>query len=447
MAALVLLALTLDERLARAINDAGFDSALRRKDTWLRSLSEILKTPGEWYYALALAALALLGSKRAGPAIFVFVAWILSAVNSLFKWIVGRERPARGGTFFGDAWDLEPFRGGLLGLFHQSNLSFPSGHATAAFAAACAFARVFPRWGWLTLIPATATAAERVLTNSHYLSEVTFGAILGYLCALILPLSRQSQTPPTPVTLTPPISTPTVSSPTYLSLVVPCYNEQESLPALLPAIENAFANLGQPWEAVLVDDGSKDNTPAMLAEARARLPWLRVLRLEPNSGQSAAFEAGFAAARGQLIATIDADLQNDPTEIPRLIPYLGQYDMVSGWRKKRNDPPIRLVQTRIANSIRNYISQETINDSASSLKVYKAHCLKGMNLWRGAHRFLPTLVKMRGYTCIEVPVSHQPRAAGISKYPFGSRVLRATIDLFAVRWMKSRHLRYTAREV
>jgi glycosyltransferase involved in cell wall biosynthesis len=235
------------------------------------------------------------------------------------------------------------------------------------------------------------------------------------------------------------------SSP-YLSLVVPCYNEQENIPALLEAIEKAFAPLGKPFEAVLVDDGSKDQTPQMLAEAKKTRPWLRVLRLTPNCGQSAAFEAGFAAAHGEVIATIDADLQNDPAEIPRLIPYLADHDMVTGWRKKRNDNALRLVQTKIANGVRNYISQETIADSASSLKVYKAPCVKGLKMWRGAHRFLPTLVKMRGFTCIEIPVSHHPRHAGTPKYPFGSRVFRATVDLLAVRWMKSRQLRYSAEE-
>lgn len=233
----------------------------------------------------------------------------------------------------------------------------------------------------------------------------------------------------------------------YLSLVVPCYNEQESIPALIPAVEKALADLGRPWELLCIDDGSRDDSPRLLAEAKATRPWMRVLRLEPNSGQSAAFEAGFAAARGQVIATIDADLQNDPAEIPRLLPYLDQYDMVSGWRKKRNDPPHRLFQTKVANAVRNYISGETINDSASSLKVYKAQCLKGLKLWKGAHRFFPTLVKMRGFTCVEVPVSHHPRAAGVSKYNSWGRAFKATVDLFGVRWMKLRYLRYTAREV
>lgn len=241
--------------------------------------------------------------------------------------------------------------------------------------------------------------------------------------------------------------TPAGRQPVYLSLVVPCYNEQENIPALLRRIEETLGTLGRPFEAILVDDGSKDDTPRMLAEAKATRPWLRVLRLEPNSGQSAAFEAGFAAARGEVIATIDADLQNDPGEIPRLLPYLQEYDMVTGWRKKRNDNVLRRIQTKIANRVRNWISQETINDSASSLKVYKAACLKGLKMWRGAHRFMPTLVKMRGFTCIEVEVSHHPRHAGSTKYAFGSRVFRATVDLLGVRWMKSRSLRYTAREI
>lgn len=233
----------------------------------------------------------------------------------------------------------------------------------------------------------------------------------------------------------------------YLSLVVPCYNEQENLPALFAKVEQAFANLGKPFELVMVDDGSKDASPQILADAKLTRPWLRVIRLNPNSGQSAAFEAGFAAARGEVIATIDADLQNDPTEIPRLLPHLDQYDMVTGWRKKRNDHALRLVQTKIANGVRNWISQETINDSASSLKVYKSKCLKGLKLWRGAHRFFPTLVKVRGFTCIEVEVSHHPRHAGTTKYAFGSRVIRATVDLFGVRWIKSRYLRYSASEI
>src|SRR5678815_3498496 len=179
----------------------------------------------------------------------------------------------------------------------------------------------------------------------------------------------------------------------------------------------------------------------------SRLPWLRVLRMARNGGQSAAFEAGFAAARGDVIGTIDADLQNDPEEIPRLLPMLDNYDMVTGWRKDRQDTGFRRWQSRQANRIRNWISEETVNDSASSLKIYRAHAIKGLKLFNGAHRFFPTLVKMRGYTVREEPVKHSQRYAGTAKYGFRNRALRAFIDLLGVRWMKKRYMRYQASEV
>jgi glycosyltransferase involved in cell wall biosynthesis len=233
----------------------------------------------------------------------------------------------------------------------------------------------------------------------------------------------------------------------YLSLVIPAYNEQESIPALLPRVAGALAKLGRPFEVIIVDDGSTDNTPALLREGLRSFPFLRVLKLERNSGQTAAFDAGFKAARGEVIATIDADLQNDPEEIPRLLPMLKDYDMVTGWRQKRVDSQFRLIQTRVANWIRNWISDETIQDSACSLKVYKRQCLEGMQLFSGMHRFLPTLVKMRGYTVLETPVKHSPRFAGMAKYGLRNRALRALVDLLAVRWMKMRYLRYQAHEV
>lgn len=239
---------------------------------------------------------------------------------------------------------------------------------------------------------------------------------------------------------------PTTERP-YLSLVIPAYNEQENVEALLNRVSAALAQTGRPFEVVIVDDGSSDDTPRLLREAMARLPWLRVLRLQKNSGQSAAFDAGFKAARGEVIATIDADLQNDPEEIPRLLPMLDGYDMVTGWRRDRQDTRFRKVQTRIANRIRNWISDETIQDSASSLKLYKRHCLDGIQLFAGAHRFFPTLVKMRGYTVREEPVKHSPRHAGTAKYGFRNRALRAFVDLLAVRWMKKRYIRYEAKEV
>src|SRR5688572_30685456 len=139
------------------------------------------------------------------------------------------------------------------------------------------------------------------------------------------------------------------TSAAYLSLVIPAYNEQENIPVLLQRVDAALKQTGKPFEVIIVDDGSSDSTPQLLEEGMGQYPWLRVLRMAKNGGQSAAFEAGFKAARGEVVATIDADLQNDPEEIPRLPPMLDGYDMVTGWRKDRDDTGFRRFQSRIAN--------------------------------------------------------------------------------------------------
>ncbi|HEY1628318.1 MAG TPA: glycosyltransferase family 2 protein [Tepidisphaeraceae bacterium] len=235
----------------------------------------------------------------------------------------------------------------------------------------------------------------------------------------------------------------------YLSLVIPAYNEQENIPTLLQRVAAALVPIGKPFEVILIDDGSSDDTPRLLADAMKTRSWLRVLRMGKNSGQSAAFEAGFASARGEVIATIDADLQNDPAEIARLLPMLDEQkvDMITGWRKERQDTQFRRWQSRQANRIRNWITQETVHDSASSLKIYRAPIIKGLKLFRGAHRYFPTLVKMRGGSVYETPVKHSPRFAGEGKYGFGNRAFVGIYDLFGVRWMKKRYLRYQVSEV
>ena len=235
----------------------------------------------------------------------------------------------------------------------------------------------------------------------------------------------------------------------YLSVVIPCYNEEEIVPTLLTRVDAALTKLGKPFEVILIDDGSTDSTPKLLEEGMRKYPWLRVLRMARNTGQSAGFEAGFNAARGEVIATIDADLQNDPEEIPRLVPMLDEHkvDMITGWRKDRQDTNFRRWQSRQANKIRNWVTQETVNDSASSLKVYRAHAIKGIKLFRGAHRYFPTLVKMRGCTVYETPVKHSHRFAGTAKYGFGNRAFVGLVDIFGVRWMKSRYIKYNVNEV
>jgi len=242
---------------------------------------------------------------------------------------------------------------------------------------------------------------------------------------------------------------PAMADAPFLSLVIPCYNEQETVNMLLERVNAALAPMNKPFEVVLIDDGSTDDTPRLLAEGMKKYPWLRVIRMAKNGGQSAAFEAGFAAAHGEVIATIDADLQNDPEEIPRLVPMLDEHkvDMITGWRKDRQDTQFRRWQSRQANRIRNWVTMETVNDSASSLKVYRAHAIKGLKLFRGAHRYFPTLVKMRGYTVHETPVKHSHRYAGTAKYGFGNRAFVGIYDIIGVRWMKKRYLNYQASEV
>lgn len=235
-----------------------------------------------------------------------------------------------------------------------------------------------------------------------------------------------------------------------VSVIAPAYNELENVEPLIERIGAVFAPTGLTYEAVITDDCSTDGTREKLLELAGKYPWVRVIRLDKNSGQTAAMDAGFRAARGKVWGTVDADMQNDPGEIVRLMKLLGpDVDMVNGWRKDRQDKNkiMRLIQTKIANGVRNWLSGDNIKDSACGLKVYKRECLEGFTLYKGMHRFFPTLVKMRGFKVIEVPVSHNPRLHGVTKYKFGSRVLRALADLMAVRWMKKRVLRYTVQEL
>jgi glycosyltransferase involved in cell wall biosynthesis len=233
-----------------------------------------------------------------------------------------------------------------------------------------------------------------------------------------------------------------------LSVVIPIYNEEETVMALLDRLTETLEPLTMSFEVVMVDDGSTDRTQSMLIEQRTAHPWLRIIALDRNHGQTCAMAAGFKHARGNVIATLDADLQNDPAEIPRLMDMLGEdCDMVTGWRVKRDDPWIRLVSTRVANAVRNRLSGETIHDSACSLKVYKRKCVENLFLYNGMHRFMPTLVKMQGFVVREVPVTHSARYAGQAKYGMWNRVFRAFIDLLAVRWMKKRYLYYSTKEI
>jgi len=231
-----------------------------------------------------------------------------------------------------------------------------------------------------------------------------------------------------------------------ISVVVPVYNEEANLPILVPKLVEVFKNLGSVHEMIFVDDGSSDGSRRLLKEMASQVPSLRWVGLKQNRGLSTALLAGMREAQGRIIVTLDSDLQNDPEDIPRLLNYLDRYDMATGWRQKREDPWLKRIASRIANSVRNRLSGERINDSACTLRVFKRECLQDIPIFNGMHRFMSTLVKMRGYRIIEVPVTHHPRKYGESKYNIRNRMWRSFVDLLAVRWMKGRHIQYDIEE-
>jgi glycosyltransferase involved in cell wall biosynthesis len=240
--------------------------------------------------------------------------------------------------------------------------------------------------------------------------------------------------------------TPAASESFDLTLVIPVYNERDNLEPLMREIGAGLA--GAPWryEVLMVDDGSSDGSEEVLRRLQATHPELRVVRFVRNAGQTAAMEAGFRRARGRVVVTLDADLQNDPADIPRLVRELEGWDAVVGVRAVRRDSLVRRVSSRIANYVRNRLSDETITDTGCSLKAYRKEALDRLKLYRGMHRFLPTLLKMEGYRVRELPVGHRARAHGDSKYGIGNRLVPSFVDLLAVRWMKKRALRYEVKD-
>jgi glycosyltransferase involved in cell wall biosynthesis len=229
-----------------------------------------------------------------------------------------------------------------------------------------------------------------------------------------------------------------------LSAVVPVFDERENLEALVTELSSRLDETGRTWEMVLVDDGSTDGSADLLDHLAGTRRGLRVLHFARNAGQTAAFDAGFKAARGEVVITLDADLQNDPADIPRLLGALesGAYGAAVGYRLKREDSVVRRLSSRLANGIRNRLSGDDIIDTGCSLKVFRREALSGVKLYTGMHRFLPTLLRMEGFAVVQIPVGHRPRRAGTSKYGVLNRAFRAFADLLAVRWMKRRRLSY-----
>lgn len=231
-----------------------------------------------------------------------------------------------------------------------------------------------------------------------------------------------------------------------VSVVVPVYNEEKNLPILIQRLAHVLEGIGRPYEMIFVDDGSQDRSREILKEMAFHFPTLRLLGLKTNCGLSTALLVGMKEARGDILVTLDSDLQNDPEDIPALLQCLNEHDMATGWRQRRKDPWLKRISSRIANAVRNWISGETIKDSACTLRAFKKGCIKEIPVFNGMHRFMSTLVKMEGYRVIEVPVTHHPRRFGKSKYNIRNRMVRSFVDLLAVRWMKQRHIDYEVEE-
>jgi len=226
-----------------------------------------------------------------------------------------------------------------------------------------------------------------------------------------------------------------------LSLVIPCYNEEASLPSLFAALDGAVADLtklGHNVEVIAVDDGSRDGSPKLLRDATVERPWLRVIRLSRNFGQTAAMAAGFAASSGEVICPLDADMQNDPADVPLLLAKLDEgYDVVSGWRKDRQDKAVtRKLPSAIANRLISRITGVRLHDYGCTLKAYRREAMQGVHLYGEMHRFIPIYAAWHGARVTEIPVRHHPRRAGETKYGLG-RIPNVILDLMLVRFLWS----------
>jgi glycosyltransferase involved in cell wall biosynthesis len=220
-----------------------------------------------------------------------------------------------------------------------------------------------------------------------------------------------------------------------VSIVVPVYNEERSVELLYDEIRAALEPLETEWEAVFVDDGSSDGSFAALTRLHSRAANVRVVRLRRNFGKSAALAAGFRRSDGDVIVTIDADGQDDPAEIPRLLAKLEEgFDLVSGWKTRRRDAWRRRIASRVFNALTGWISGVRLHDMNCGLKAYRAEVVGGLALYGELHRFLPVLAHERGFRIAELPVNHRPRAHGRSRYGV-ERYLRGFFDLITVTFM------------
>lgn len=229
-----------------------------------------------------------------------------------------------------------------------------------------------------------------------------------------------------------------------LSIVIPLKDESENIGPLADELTGVLERHPWSWECIWVNDGSTDGSLLNLERLVQEDPRHRYISFEKNAGQSAAFWAGFRAARGATLATIDGDGQNDPAGIPSLMELVesGECDMANGYRARREDTLVRKLSSRIANSFRNWVTGKTVRDVGCSTRVFRRECVESLPQFKGMHRFLPTLVAIKGFRLAEAPVNHRPRVYGKTKYSINNRLWVGLVDTFGVLWLRKRAFHY-----
>ena len=375
-----------------------------------------------------------------------------TVIYFLLQRIVGKIRPSinNGIPFyypFGLGWNID------------NGLSFPSGHATFTFCFASLLSYLYPKRRMLFIILASLCALSRVVNQAHFFSDVYAGFLIGYYVTKMI-LKRVDATNESSV-----ISDPDLSGllsipahqfqsvaahgltlvnrecdPPVLSVVIPIKNEEENIKPLALEIEEALSTTGWSYEVVWINDGSGDNSASILDRLSHKSPIHRAIHFSENKGQSAALWIGFQQSLGAIIATLDGDGQNDPADLPSLVQQIldGTTDMANGYRHHRQDPPHRLIVSRIANAFRNWTTGRTVRDVGCSTRAIRSECVLHLPLFKGMHRFLPTLVSMQGYRLSESPVNHRPRLHGKTKYLIQNRLWIGFMDIAGIVWLRTR---------
>jgi dolichol-phosphate mannosyltransferase len=230
-----------------------------------------------------------------------------------------------------------------------------------------------------------------------------------------------------------------------ISIIIPIKDEIANITPLAEEVNRVMGSQPWSWECLWVDDGSTDGSLDEVRAVTASHPRHRFISFEKNAGQSAALWAGFKESKGRIIATLDGDRQNDPTDLPSLIEILLEsleVDMVNGYRHKREDSFIRKMSSRIANGFRNLTTGKSVRDVGCSTRAFRRECMENLPLFKGMHRFLPTLVAMNGFRLTEVPVKHRPRLRGKTKYNINNRLWVGLYDVFGVMWVRKRGFHY-----